>query len=414
MKPLRWLFVVPICGTLALSAAAQDRPGAAPSPPPLPSEAPKQEPPKEQAAEPKTEKKQSEGLKFGWLFADVQGWESSPSANDFVPVYVLPTNTSPTSSALRYEPDWSTSYRYSAGIQFKNPAWGGFEGWYWEQNGSVSRTVGAPGDFVFYEAMIPTGLAGYKNDGLADGFLAIRSSSTRDYRIDHFRTAVDTEKVGVTWSFGYRRVTHRESNEANYYAMVPTGFPTLINPGKPELLPRTDVAGQYSQFSGNGLDLGANFRFQLHPRVTLESGLTAGVLWGRLAATYTATTYAYVVGQGQPGAYILPGEDYAAYFTANPDLDGLSQVSFPGGIQADASVTAQCYEAYVSVRYRVWQGLVVSGGFRVVRYDGIAGTIRPTDAIVDLSSELLRIPAATVERRSVAFNGLWLGVGYRY
>jgi hypothetical protein len=319
------------------------------------------------------------------------------------------------SSALRLEPDYSTSFRFTVGIQFKNPAWGGISGTYWNQNGSIDRLLGTPGNFVFYEALAAPGLAGFKNDGLADGFRAIRSSAMRDYRIDYFRTAVDSEKFGLTWTFGYRRVTHRETNSAAYYALVPPGLPPLIGPAKPELFPGADTGTQFSSFSGNGFDIGADLRFVLHPRVTLESGLSAGILWGRLVTSYTSTTYAYLTGQGQAGgATILDGSQYDNYFLQFPNLDGLSQAAFTGGVASEESASAQCYEAHATIRYRVWHGLVISGGFRAIRYDGIAATIRPTSAEIDVPNELIRIQTGTTDRKAISFNGLWLGIGYRY
>lgn len=239
-----------------------------------------------------------------------------------------------------------------------------------------------PGQPNFTELWPDPELAGYNNDGRADGFSSEAETVVRDLRLRFSRPAFSTKTVDARWFVGWRRVAHQRLASARYYTVAPLEFPTAAV----DLFPEPDLAELESRYEGRGPDAGFAVDFDLwRRRITLETELSLAVLRGNINHFYRSLNALYATdsdGDGVLDTLIDP-----PYTNANLSGVNVRQTFLETILTGDSlSTTSQVVEAQIGFRYKIRDWVHVKAGFRSARYDDVGADIRPVSSSVGFIS----------------------------
>lgn len=276
-----------------------------------------------------------------------------------------------------------------------------------------------PGQFVFSETRGFPVLLGAFDDGLADGVVSTATRRTREFRLEYQKKAFDSRWAKGTWSAGYRQLSHSRLLGITYYAIVPN-LPPIIPPvdlppgfDPDSLIPVPDGVSQTSNFSGHGLGASLDVEFPVHPRVSIVSGLSIGLIRGTSESKFSATSSFYsliptpdvpltkdelfeLLSNPQPPAG--DGEPYV------PQIGDLLQTTLQANLNSTtASQMAQSYDAYIGVQVIAYKGLRVFATIRDVSYINVGEYIVPK-------------PGPTNEKTALnaGYEGYTVGISYRF
>jgi hypothetical protein len=366
--------------------------------------------------------------RLGHWRLELEQWAAQPSGLNYAPVLVSDPNNPGASVQLGTRHGTSADPRVNVSYGFRDDI-GTFSLHYWSSTDQSSFSQFGPGSFVLGESLPPNLFAGVIDDGFADAAEAFAETKTRDLRLDFSRQAFKTARVSARWYFGLRQVDHDRALSARYHALI-TGLPVALN--RPDLDPLPDVVSTTSRFSGRGPEFGFDVEVPLGKRFQISGGIAAAVLRGDVSTQYSSVSRFY--GEVDNGVlqFIL-GPGLGAYLDVWTQMDPnarpqLLQVSAPiGVVNASRTASAQVLDATVTVRYRVWRELEVYLGGRSTRYTDVASEIRPILAdslIIDptpvsipgITGLSVKVPVSGVQEtpRSVDYEGLFFGLGFRY
>jgi hypothetical protein len=346
---------------------------------------------------------------LGDLYAEIEAWVAQPAGLDYFPA----TETDPqdpfNTQLLTFPTGTSTELRYRAGFELSGNRGGFILTWFaHEDRGEMTRAT--PGDYVFGETLVHPFLAGYHNDGLADGFDATASTDLSDLRIDYYRTAFKTASVEAKWFVGWRRVSHRRTVEASYFGLI-DDLPPLTS--RPDLAPGVDTAYMDSNFDGRGVGAGMDFLMPLwQDKISFEGGFNLAVLRSKTDAVYRSTTYAYTIFIDPDTLILEPPYDFDGTVNDVPAIDLIAQEAYEIGLVANnVSSTGNVLEGYVGLRWKAWRGLDVYGGFRSTRYDDVGVDLRPKGNSLYAG---VNVQDITEVDRSATYEGFYAGLAYRF
>jgi hypothetical protein len=354
---------------------------------------------------------EEEDSRFGRVFAEAEAWVAQASGLDYFPAtYNNPVDPSDV-RLLGPEYSTETKFRVRAGYELAKNR-GGLAITYYGHEELLEMTGITPGNFDYGTTLAHPFFAGFYNDGFADGFHAETATVLRDMRIDYYRTAFSNPRAIGKWYIGVRRVEHSREIEVQYFALVPE-LPALIPPyytppqGQIGLVPQPDTAYMTSEFEGRGISAGLDVALPLWKnKVLLEGGVGMAVLRGKTDTDYRSTTWYYIHRQSGE-IYILE----PPYDEFNESITAIEQLSEDYALQANRlSTTAYVMEAYAGVRWKIWRGIELFGGFRNARYTDVGVDLR-ANATPNYSGTSL---AVDEKDRSATYEGFYTGVGYRF
>jgi hypothetical protein len=286
---------------------------------------------------------------------------------------------------------------------------GSIVGRYESMNDDDEIFQSSPGEFIYAETLLPAGFRGAFDDGLMDTVVGSSQNRNREVRLEYSNTAWQTARTRATWSAGFRNVDHNELLQVTYYALVPN-LPTIIPPIVDEAQnpaqwhPIPDRVVLQSDYMGTGAGAALDAEFTFHPRFSVISGLSVGLLRGKVTTTYKGFT-SYYTNALEGGRYVGRDELFQTlqFGTQNEILAISQRVVEEGYYAPDVSQSAQTFDAYVGVQSIVWRGLRVFATFREMYYQNVA-----TDAVLlpDLTLE--------TEKKSVGYEGYLVGVSWRF
>src|SRR5262245_16615916 len=279
-----------LCGiVLALPAIAQEEP--APPPPP---------PPAAPAAEPVPIKHSVEDppLKaWGGMTVSVAAWNPTLiGADEEVTVHFANGTAQPLyqTSDERIRETLRVSYQLpqdlgSLFVQFDS------------MRHDDNMQVSTPGQFDFGVTLPYPFLLGVFDDGLADGVASRGVRKTSEFRLEYQRKAFEVKWVRGYWSAGYRELSHERILDATYYSLAPNLppiIPPLVNPSfdPTPLIPTPDAVTQLSQYTGHGLGVALDVEFPVHRRVAIVSGVSLGVIRGKIESRFESISSGYFLG----------------------------------------------------------------------------------------------------------------------
>ncbi|HJQ98465.1 MAG TPA: hypothetical protein VJ826_09130 [Candidatus Polarisedimenticolaceae bacterium] len=268
------------------------------------------------------------------------------------------------------------------------------------------------GNFAYFELLTVPGFSGLSDDGLVDGFSAESTTKTREMRIEYERVVFDSPRSRGAFHVGYRNVDHSRELEATYYSLLPA-FPPFLPPNFPEnynplpLFPNPDFARETSDFSGHGLGGGLDVEFKLHPRVSIVTGLTIGVVRGAIDTTYQSLTNFYFLRVGEQ-IFLIDFQDVVDII--NSDGPNNSPTDFVG---QSASVRAAAlkdrsrlaYELDISLgaQFKIWRSLNATLGLRELAYVDVGASARPS-VFGELQDKSF----------TAGYGGYFFGLSYRF
>jgi hypothetical protein len=275
-----------------------------------------------------------------------------------------------------------------------------------------------PGQFHFAETRAYPILLGAFDDGLADGVASDASRTTREFRLDYQNQAFASKWARGTWGVGYRQLSHQRGLGITYYAIVPN-FPPAIPPvvgGNTDplrLAPLPDAVTQTSDFSGHGLGVSLDVEFPLHPRVSIITGLSIGLIRGKTDSAYTSTSSYYYL-NGTPDDPLTTDELFALLSnppppTSPPDPPAPTVADIEQGSvvvvlnQPSASQLAQSYDIYIGVEVTVARGVKIFGTLRDVSYTNVGEYVVPKPG-----------PANETTSLNAGYEGYTIGLSWRF
>jgi hypothetical protein len=346
---------------------------------------------------------------FGDLYAQIETWVAQPAGLNYYPATQNDPDDPYNTRLLTFPTGTSTEFRYRAGFELSGNRGGVILTWFAHQD-MREMTRATPGNYIFGETQVHPYLAGYYNDGLADGFDAAAKTTLRDLRIDYYRTAFKTDRVEAKWFVGWRRVSYRRVLDTQYHALI-DDLPPLSN--RPDLEPGVDTAHVESNFSGRGVGAGMDFLMPVwKDKISLEGGFDLAVLRSKTDATYRSTVWAYTI-YIDPDTFIMePPYDFEGMVGDVPAIDLITQEAFATGLVAEnLSSTGSVLGGYVGVRWQAWRGLEVFGGFRSTRYDDVGVELRPKSSSLYAG---FNVQDVNRESRSATYEGFYAGLAYRF
>lgn len=366
--------------------------------------------------------------RLGHWQLDLEQWAAQPSGLDYAPVLVADPNNPGANVQLGTRHGTSADPRVNLSYGFRDDI-GTFSLHYWSSQDRVNFSEFDPGSFALGESLVPNLFAGFIDNGFADAVEAFAETKTRDLRLDFSRQAFRTPRVSARWFFGLRQVDHDRALSARYHSLV-TGLPVALD--RPDLDPRPDIVSTSSRFSGRGPEFGFDVDVPLGKRFQISGGIAAAVLRGDVSTQYASVSRFY--GELDNGVlqFIL-GPSLGSYLEAwtqmNPnDRPQLEQISAPIGVVNNSrTASAQVLDATLTVRYRIWREFEIYAGGRSTRYTEVASEIRPilTETLIinptpssvpGVPGLSINVPVSGVQEtpRSVDYEGLFFGLGYRY
>ena len=409
-----WMAV--LCGAaLAFPAMAQQGGGA---PDEIPQQAPPETETKEPAAATEPPPKKKSNLEDpplhrwgGWTISvaawspTIIGGNPAISATQTPSGYFTPVTIS-TDADLRES--WLVAYHLPDDL-------GSIVGHYDSMNDQDSRFVSTPGDFRYLETLAFPAFRGGFDDGFADAVGAQNMNKTREVRLEYSNVAWSAKHSRATWGAGVRNVDHNEQMQVWYHGLVPnlpSTIPPIIDPAidPRQFNPRSDTVFIQSDYSGTGAGVSLDVEFTLHPRFSVISGLSLGLIRGKVSTTYKSINWFYQ--SAVDGHYIGRQEliDTLQFGPVHCDdthplcIDAITQEDvFNGYYAPDVSQASQTFDAYVGFQSMVWRGLRVFATFREMYYQNVGASAIPTTDFV-----------ISTETKSVGYEGYLLGVSWRF
>ncbi|HZN54305.1 MAG TPA: hypothetical protein VFB67_03215, partial [Candidatus Polarisedimenticolaceae bacterium] len=264
-----------------------------------------------------------------------------------------------------------------------------------------------PGVFVFVESRAFPAFRGAFDDDLADGVSSGARRKTREMRIEFAGRAFETKLARGTWSAGYRSVDHNRAVEIHYLGIVPN-LPPVIPPQVPNPIdpavfaPQPDIVREKSDFSGSGIGGGLDVEFILHPRVSVISGLSVGVLRGKVDTQYTSRASFYA---STPGVPLTREELFDILENGTGDEVALvHQESVLHAIRTTSeSLPAQTFDAYAGVQVSIFRGFKAFATLREAYYQNVALYVVPNAS-----------KGNDRTKHSAGYEGYQLGVSWRF
>jgi len=402
----RWVgAMATVLAFVAADVVAQDD-----QPDPAPTEAPA--PPPSEPAPPKAPTPAPEDrLRFS---IDFGRWIAQPTGLEFEPASVIdPLDPSGTSiEDLDFGTESDARYGFGVDLGHGN---GGFEMMWWSSESLQEASASRPANFLYGELLAFPDLAGYGNDGLADGYASTAETQIREWRIDYYRPAFESSRVSGRWFVGYRDVTHGRTIEAEYFAfepLLPPLFPPFIPMARPDLNPLPDTALVSSEFKGRGLEGGLYVTVPLiaNKRLSVEGGFALAALRGDMETDYRSSN-AYYVQTDRLGNRTILNPPYTQFDDVLPGppvvyvVDSIQQEVLSIGVATEGrSTSASVVEVELGMRWRYWKTFELFGGFRSSRYDDVGVDLRPAGPTGANRQALVEEP------RSVTYEGFFVGM----
>jgi len=266
----------------------------------------------------------------------------------------------------------------------------------------------SPGQFIYYESRAYPVVTGVYDNGMADGVTANLIRKTREFRLYYSQTAFENPRAKGTWSVGYRQVSHSRNVNISYLAIVPN-LPPLIPPAvgdnvDPNALdPFPDQVVQTANFSGHGLGATFDLEFPVHPRVSVITGLSIGLIRGsEYSQYYSLSSYYYQA--PYPGVPLTPEQlfDILNNGSEQEILRVGQQFVFNGLTQTPTSQMAETLDIYLGLEVKVYKGLKVFGTLRDVYYANVGEYVVPRPLGVETT------------QLSAGYEGYVLGLSWRF
>jgi len=370
---------------------------------------------------------------FGHLVAEVSFWIAQPTGLGYSPA----TESDPTNvfGTAVLTPDIGSQGDQYSRVGYVMPGEMGtfLMSYFRSEQDETTLTGYNPGNFVYGETLAHPLFAGFSYDGLADYFDSTYDTRMTDFRLDFVRKAFERPKMSAEWFLGVRRVKHKRSQSVEYNALIPA-LPAFLPPlggPFPALDPSPDTAVMASNFTGRGLEAGMNFKVPLiQKRLTLEGGFSLGLLRGDLDAEYRSQTRYYVLSIQGVDTLLFPPFPELSQTRENPPGSGIQtplaadtqQRTLQVGLSpTNLSTSSQVLETSVGLRWHAWKELTFSLGFRSTRYSDVGLDLRPEvnavpSAVRIVNGQLLGVNLQNFSeiKRSVTYEGVYLGVGYKY
>jgi hypothetical protein len=402
-----WLAL--LCGALlALPAAAQEGADKEETPSQAPTEAEKNEAPPAPPAVSKDAKLEDQPMhRWGAWTISLAAWSPSMVGGEDEIAIVVPTNNhAPYPLMLGAEANiresWLVAYHLPRNL-------GSVVMHYDSMNYNQQATYLSPGQFIYGESQAYPGYRGAFDDGFADGVSAEATRKTREVRFEFSDTAWQTKHTRATWGAGVHNIDYAQQLRIEYYALVPNlppVIPPVIDPAPDPATyaPRPDYVTQQSDYSGSGVGGSLDVEFVLHPRFSIISGLSIGLLRGKVTTSYQSLTSYYY---STDGGYHYLSKDELFDILNNGTENQIKQVgqdSVTVALSApNVSQAAQTFDLYVGVQSAVWRGLKVFATYREMYYQNVGARAVPTTAL-------------TIDRQtlSVGYEGYLVGLSWRF
>lgn len=399
MKMTTWTVAL-LCGmALALPLAAQEEP--VPNEPPPPTEtkpAPTEAAPPAKPAEPALHRW------GGWTVSAATGEPSLLGADEEIAV------TSQGGVAVPVMAGSSSSLRETVEITYHLPKGAGsIVGHYHSINNDDFLEDFTPGQFNFLESRgFPFALGAF-DDGLADGVRSHAVRKTREFRLEFEKAAFESKWARGTFKAGYRQVNHDRNIEIASFAIVPN-LPPVIPPAVPDtddplrLAPLPDLVSQTSHFFGHGVGAALDVEFPLHPRFSIVSGISIGLIRGTPHSQYSSVS-SYYFKNGAEDVPLTKDQLFAILSTGTEaEIENVNQAVVVVGLrQPSTSELAISYDVYVGVEGTVYRGLKLFAKLRDVYYSNVGAYVVPTSGV---STEKTALNAG--------YEGYSVGLSWRF
>jgi hypothetical protein len=365
------------------------------------------------------------------LYLEAGFWIAEPSGTEFYPATVTDADNPFDAELLAVPFGTDTKGRFRLGYDFGKSRGGIMVTYFSHEADEPSFASQTPGDYIYGEILAYPLFAGYRNDGLADGFDSSARIRLRDTRLDYFNRAFRTPRVNGDWFVGIRTIDVERLLSAEYQTLL-NDLPPLIPPYcevqtpeeedqfpqcYPNLVPQPDEASMESKYSGRGIEAGMDFNVPfVRNRLKFEGGFVVAVLRGKIQTEYDSTTWLYTLDDEiLYWPYDELGETLPPENPGDPGIPvaGLAdQEAFSVGLSSQSiSATSTVLEANLGLRGTIWRGLDLFGGLRAAYYGDVGADYRPKFLVLDVNSNL-----QTVEEvhRSVSYEGFYVGLSYQF
>jgi hypothetical protein len=409
-RKIWWLAL--LCGVaLALPVAAQDAgkdeiPAQTPAPEAPEAADAKETPPPPPAAASKKSDLTEPMHRWGAWTISLAAWSPSAVGSEQQVAIKFPTNGGAYPIMLGAE----SNLRESWIVAYHLPKYlGSIVMHYDSMNTNDQATYATPGEFLFNESLAYPEFSGAFDDGFADGVDSQIVRKTRETRLEFSSTAWETAHTRATWGAGIHSVDYSQQLQVTYYALVPN-LPPLIPPGFPpevdpaSLAPLADYVNQQSDFSGSGVGGSLDVEFRLAPRFSIISGLSIGLLRGKVSTAYKSNTSFYFTSEG--GGHYVSHDELVDILTngTETEIKALSQRPASDSLDVqDVSQAAQTFDLYVGIQSAVWRGLKVFATYREMYYQNVGAKNVPVPG-----------PAIATESFSIGYEGYLLGLSWRF
>jgi hypothetical protein len=404
----KMLWLALLCGAaLALPAAAQEGTGKDEAPAQTPADVEKKETPPPSDSAGKDAKLLEEPLhRWGAWTISLAAWQPSlVGAEDEIAV-VFPTNKSPYPLLLGAESNiresWLVAYHLPRNL-------GSIVMHYDSMNYQDQAQHFSPGQFIYGESQAYPEFRGAFDDGFADGVSASASRKLREVRFEFSDKAWETKHTRATWGAGVHNLDYSRQSYIDYYALVPNlppVIPPVVSPpyDSSAYNPLPDQVIQKSDYSGSGVGASLDVEFRLHPRFSIISGLSIGLLRGKVTTSYQSQTSFYF--STDDGYHYLSKDELFDILNNGTDqqINKVGQESVTYALSVpNASQAAQTYDLYVGIQSAVWRGLKVFATYREMYYQNVGARAVPTPNLTIDSQSL-----------SVGYEGYLVGLSWRF
>ncbi len=351
---------------------------------------------------------------YGQMLFEVTAWIAQPTGTEYNaatrldPLDEFGTTVIDVGQGTENSFIWKGAFIFAKNIGEFSISW-------WAHETEADLQILRPGDFQFGEINVNPLFAGVNDDGKSDGFIADTSTSIDDLKIAWGRQAFKNKRITGSWYVMARRVEHDRRMSVNYYALAPN-LPPVIPPlssARPDLVPNFDRAVMSSGYEGRGLGAGLDVVLLISRRkLFMEAGLGVTVLRGKVTTRFTSQTHYYAtIVSGAIDEILAP--PYSEFEDPNL-IDDIGQFESGVGVNADSiSQNASVLEAYLGFRWLAWKGLEVTLGFRTQQYLDV-GADYAARSVTTGPNDAINVQSLQQTSRSVSYEGLYVGLGYRF
>jgi hypothetical protein len=376
------------------------------------------------------------GNRIGNVYFSAAVWASQPVGTQYSPAGLANTDsTNNVNTLTSLEMDHGTQSDVAYEFEYVLPSnYGTLSYDIYKQEDATELNLSSPSDYIYQQSLSFDILAGFRNDGLADGVRSVADTRLREWKIAYSRPAFETPRIKGTWSVGWRRVQNGQVLSADYLSTV-TGLPPFLPPlcdpcdGLIQALtPRSDTAQVSSRVEGRGIDVGFDVEMPLWKnKVTLEGGVSVSALRSTGKASYTSTNHYYTVSAAGQGGILCVSpefceEDYDLFNFLGLGTDNpfaFSQRSATITATADdISQSSLAIDTHVGFRWRTpYKRVEVFGGIKQSRYEDAAIELRPEVVVTEQNGATGAVSFAinNVDRsfKSVTYEGFFAGLRVR-